>query len=511
MVSPIEDQIQKDILLIELKKRLNLIKFLGTLGDSDDTSVSTVDEPNRKGWVRVRLQNDDVPYRLAKSGVQGGYSPYPGSAVVVGYDEKGDLAIEKADHDALVEAGINPLIFNSGDQRIHGFNQTDSLMPLWCGAVSEEIGVASTLIAIEAFRYVDTSNTAQWFKGAQVDLSASIPGANLHRYVALFLKNDGTIQTTTSTPKATITPLDETDKQECLDARDDYTTPIWLWKLANSQASITNADKIEDLRPWLLSPELANPIPLFDAIALNTTPTNVPDAEGIVSWNPDDLTINANTGLGPILQVGQELFTLVYNGTGSQIDNGTVVYPVGAVGGRPSVAEADSDSHVTFAGIVLVTTMDIPHDSVGIVATKLGKVRGVDTSGFGLGDTVWLAPSGTGILNNITNVRPQLPDYQIQIGGIDTVDAVDGVIELAIEGRAIDTTLNYWNGVFREQFDLRVTSNGTIITATITPTNGHPDMTMMFSDGLSVLDTTPGATITLTPGADDETTQANFI
>ncbi|GAH05945.1 unnamed protein product, partial [marine sediment metagenome] len=69
----------------------------------------------------------------------------------------------------------------------------------------------------------------------------------MHRYVALFLKQDDTIEIAQSTPIATITPLQESDKQECFDARSDYTTPIWLWKLANSQTTITNSDKVEDL------------------------------------------------------------------------------------------------------------------------------------------------------------------------------------------------------------------------------------------------------------------------
>ena len=124
------DQAQTEALVYELKKRLGLIKYMGTLGDSDDNSVSTVDEPGRPGYVRVRLHLDDVPFRVVKSGLLGAYSPYAGSPVVVGYDEKGDLAIEKADFDALLEAKVNPLVFNSGDNRVSGFAQTDSLLPL---------------------------------------------------------------------------------------------------------------------------------------------------------------------------------------------------------------------------------------------------------------------------------------------------------------------------------------------------------------------------------------------
>jgi hypothetical protein len=189
----------------------------------------------------------------------------------------------------------------------------------------------------------------------------------------------------------------------------------------------------------------------------------------------------------------------VYNGTGSTIFNGTAVHPVGAVAGRPSVAVAAADTFTTFRGVVLITTMDIPTDTVGIVSQD-GKVRGVDTSGFDLGNgnVIWLSNDGDGILNNITNIRPSFPSYAIQIGGIAVQDAADGVLQLEIVGKAIDTTQNFWNGTFREPFDFRVTEDGGTVTGTLTPTNGHPDMTMIFSDGFTMLDTDPGATIDLT-------------
>jgi hypothetical protein len=244
------------------------------------------------------------------------------------------------------------------------------------------------------------------------------------------------------------------------------------------------------------------PIKNVNHIEYVVDPTNVPDQEGVSWWNPDEHTMNLNTGLGPVLQVGQELYTLVYNNTASTIDNGTAVYPVGAVAGFPSVEEASSDTHVTIAGIILITTMDIPAGSTGIVATIIGKVRGVDTSMFSSGETLWVAPTGAGVLNNLTNVKPSFPDYVVQVGGVDVADATEGIIQLAIEGKAIDTTQNFWNGTFRETFTTAVTSNGSVITLALTPTNGNVDMTMIFSDGFSLLDTSPSATVTLTPGTD---------
>ena len=61
---------------------------------------------------------------------------------------------------------------------------------------------------------------------------------------------------------------------------------------------------------------------------------------GYLTWNTDDFTINVDTGLGPILQVGQELYTVFYNNSGAQIDNSKAVYPIGSFNGRPSIEKA---------------------------------------------------------------------------------------------------------------------------------------------------------------------------
>jgi hypothetical protein len=113
----------------------------------------------------------------------------------------------------------------------------------------------STEIFVNPYRYVDKSNFVQWFEGAQVDVAASIPTDGNHRYLAIFLKDDNTLETTTSTTKDVSIPLVEADKQECFDARSVNTVPVALWRLHDGQTNITNSDRIEDLRPWLPSPD----------------------------------------------------------------------------------------------------------------------------------------------------------------------------------------------------------------------------------------------------------------
>lgn len=218
-----------------------------------------------------------------------------------------------------------------------------------------------------------------------------------------------------------------------------------------------------------------------------------------ISYNTDDYTLNIPTGLGPVLQVGQERFTIVYNNTSDTLFNGTVVYPVGQVSGRPSVEKAIANTHETIQFPLSVLTMDIPPASEGI-STGFGYVRNYNTSTFSLGQPIYLSESDSGLL---VVSKPEFPDYPVLIGGVTKLGTTDGEIFVRIGGdEPENTVVNFWNGVFRETFDFRVTESGGTVTGTLTPSNGHEDMTMIFSDGFTMLDTDPGATITLTPGTD---------
>jgi hypothetical protein len=65
------------------------------------------------------------------------------------------------------------------------------------------------------------------------------------------------------------------------------------------------------------------------------------------------------------------------------------------------------------------------------------------------------------------------------------------------------------NGSFQESFDALATSDGATVTLSLEQSGGG-DMTMQFSDGLFVLDTTPAITIALTAGS-DTSPQKNYV
>lgn len=79
-------------------------------------------------------------------------------------------------------------------------------------------------------------------------------------------------------------------------------------------------------------------------------------------------------------------------------------------------------------------------------------------------------------------------------------------------GKALDNLalpLGLLNGTFAEQFDATVSSDGATITMSLEKT-GTGDLTMLFSDGVTALDTTPALTMALTAGS-DTSPQKNFI
>jgi hypothetical protein len=227
---------------------------------------------------------------------------------------------------------------------------------------------------------------------------------------------------------------------------------------------------------------------------------------GRVWWEQSDYTLSLSTGLGPILQVGQELYVIVYNGTPSTIENGKAIYPVGGYNGRPSIAKANASTHVKILGEVLITTMDIPSEQFGIAA-RFGKVRDVNTNSWNLGDTLWVSATVDG---DLTNIKPQFPNYPIQVGGVTVKDETNGEIIIALKGIPEDTSINFWNGIIRETIDFSVYSDGTNITGYLKPSNDHPDLTMIFSDGFTILDTSPPATINLIAGTDINP-QTNYV
>lgn len=167
------------------------------------------------------------------------------------------------------------------------------------------------------------------------------------------------------------------------------------------------------------------------AVKFDTTPTGTTPVAGHVEYNQTEDTLDLHT-VHNTYQIGQELAPLYKNQTGATIANATPVVSDGALGAsgriklKKAIADGTQDPN-TFLGI---TTEEIANGDDG-KATWYGKVRNIDTTGtpydetWTEGDELYVSPTTAGYL---TNVKPSAPNYEIFVGYVLNVHAVNGTI-----------------------------------------------------------------------------------
>ena len=147
--------------------------------------------------------------------------------------------------------------------------------------------------------------------------------------------------------------------------------------------------------------------------------------EGTTWWDNVDKTLQVKTDVDATLQIGQEFYGRGINKTGSQLDNGTVVYVGGGDAGseRPTFAKASATSWETSQNEIGVLTHDVANNTEGF-ATLIGLVRGLDTSGLTVGDPIYLSETD----GEFTGTKPSAPAFPVTIGLVIKVGVTDGVI-----------------------------------------------------------------------------------
>jgi hypothetical protein len=233
----------------EAQKAIGTFEEFGILGNAS----GQLSAGKNRVWVRKVLSDGSYSraYRaIAHSHKSGSYLMYLGSPVVLGYIDN-ELTVLGQNHRATEQIGINPAVLNTGDPSVQATPST-TILPLLAHAVGT-LATPSTKIGIKSFRYFDTENQVGWYQGSvatQVDLASSIPSAGLQRYAVVFFNTtDQTFTVKTSSSQVLAIPLDDTDKQECFDGMPPYSIPVCMWRLADAQTAITQADFVEDLRP----------------------------------------------------------------------------------------------------------------------------------------------------------------------------------------------------------------------------------------------------------------------
>lgn len=200
-----------------------------------------------------------------------------------------------------------------------------------------------------------------------------------------------------------------------------------FWQQATNTIKV---DLDQDLSPSLAADLDANNFGLdnVDYIDFNTATTTAA-TEGVLVWNSGEGTLDLGLKGGNVtLNLGQEQVALCYNGTGSTLLEGTVVYINGAQGQRPSIAKASASSEATSSKTFGVVTENIANGAEGFVAT-FGVVRGLNTSAYAEGAALWLSTTA----GEFTTTMPTQPNHGVFIGYCVRQHATSGQIFVKIQ------------------------------------------------------------------------------
>lgn len=144
-------------------------------------------------------------------------------------------------------------------------------------------------------------------------------------------------------------------------------------------------------------------------------------AVGKLTWNTTDQTLDLGISAGGVvLQVGQEVYYRVKNGTAGVIPNGSMVRYTGTEGLTGNILVAPALADGTFASqtfLGLTTEVLNPGDSG--FATYFGRVRGIDTTGNPYGE-VWadgdVIFASSLVAGWLTKVQPDAPNNRVRVG-----------------------------------------------------------------------------------------------
>lgn len=167
----------------------------------------------------------------------------------------------------------------------------------------------------------------------------------------------------------------------------------------------------------------------FTPIDLTGTISGVSAPERAIKWNDGEGTLEVGLKGGNVkLPVGQEEITLCYNGTGSTLNKGTVVYISGAQGQRPSISKASASSESTSSKTFGIVSENIANGAEGFVTT-FGTVSDIDTSAFTEGSALYLSTTAGGIVST-----PQTPpNHTVFIGYCLKSNASSGRVFIKVQ------------------------------------------------------------------------------
>lgn len=179
----------------------------------------------------------------------------------------------------------------------------------------------------------------------------------------------------------------------------------------------------------------------LDLLQFNTGVANPSHNEGLLFYDQTKKTLSYyNEEADVTVNLGRELLIRVYNNSGSTITNGSVVYPMGNVGGIPAIELANATSETT-SKVVGVVTHDIEDGTIGYVA-KFGQVGDLNTSAYAVGDILYLSDTD----GQYTTTKPTGGSFITTIGVVETVNATTGSIVVDIIASQLSVEVTDTNG-----------------------------------------------------------------
>lgn len=220
------------------------------------------------------------------------------------------------------------------------------------------------------------------------------------------------------------------------DSGDDYIDLRQvLFTRGGSSASITDHGALsglgdDDHLQYVLADGTRAMDELFVSNQITLSPITEPThAEGRLFYDTNNKSLSFHNDISDTtLQIGEESWIRVCNNTGSQINNGQVVYISGFDGNCPEVSLARADT-VSTSRVIGVATHDIPNTQQGYITT-FGAIRNVDTSAVSAGTAIYLSSTTFG---GVSATKPTGSNYDVRLGYVGVQDAVNGTFLVSVE------------------------------------------------------------------------------
>jgi len=163
------------------------------------------------------------------------------------------------------------------------------------------------------------------------------------------------------------------------------------------------------------------------ALQLDLTPAATP-TQGMIYWDVDEETAAVQVN-GLNYEIGQGLYWVAKNQTGSTITKGTAVYASGTLGasGRILISPMIANGTIEAKYFLGITVEDITNGDDGKVITQ-GKIRQIDTSSYIAGDVLWVSSSTAGAL---TSTQPTGSNLALAVAFV-VESASNGVLAVRV-------------------------------------------------------------------------------